>query len=98
MTISVPPDRIPLFVKSGTILPLAQPTLSTEDTESWKLTALVFGDGSRPATLFEDDGTFEPQLTKVGLEWDAAAKAGKLTRTAPAQPNTYTVVEWKPMP
>ncbi len=98
MTVSVPPDRIPLFVKAGTVLALAQPTLSTEDSDSWKLTALVFGDGSRSATLFEDDGSFEPQLTKVELKWDAAAKSGKLARSGSAQSSSYTVVAWKTMP
>jgi alpha-D-xyloside xylohydrolase len=98
ITVSVPLERVPLFVKSGTILPLAQPTLNTEDPDSWKLTALVFGDGSRPATLFEDDGTFEPALTGVRLEWNAAAQAGKLIRAVPAQQNSYTVAAWKSVP
>src|ERR1035438_10341259 len=98
ITVSVPLERVPLFVKAGTILPLAQPTLNTEDPDSWKLTALVFGDGSRPATLFEDDGTFEPALTSVRLEWDAAAQARKLIRAAPAQQNSYIVAAWKSVP
>jgi alpha-D-xyloside xylohydrolase len=98
MTITVPLDRVPVFVKSGTVLPLAQPTLSTEDPDSWKLTALVFGDGSHAATLFEDDGAFEPKLTKVQLAWDAAAKAGHLTRAGAAPAETYSVTEWKSMP
>jgi alpha-D-xyloside xylohydrolase len=98
LTVSVPLDRIAVFVKSGTVLPLAQPTLSTEDPDSWKLTALVFGDGSRPATLFEDDGTFEPRLTSVQLNWDPAAKAGRLVRAGAAQANAYSVTEWKAMP
>ena len=98
ITVTVPLDRVPVFVKSGTILPLAQPTLSTGDPDSWKLTALVFGDGSRPATLFEDDGALEPQLTEVQLAWDAPAKTGRLTRTGSPSTNSYAVTEWKAMP
>lgn len=98
ISIAVPLEKIPVFAKSGTIFPLAQPTLSTGDPDSWKLSALVFGDGSRPAALFEDDGAFEPQLPKVQLSWDASAKTGKLTRNGPVQTNRYTVKEWKVMP
>jgi alpha-D-xyloside xylohydrolase len=98
INVTVPLDRVPVFVKSGTVLPLAQATLSTDDPESWKLTALVFGDGSRPTTLFEDDGAFEPRLTPVQVAWDAGAKTGRLARTGAAQANAYTVTEWKAMP
>jgi alpha-D-xyloside xylohydrolase len=97
ITVSVPLNRVPVYVKSGSILPLAQPTLSTEDPDSWKLTAEVFGDGSRPTTIFEDDGALEPQLTKVQLLWDAAAKAGRVERSGSAQTNAYSVTEWKSM-
>jgi hypothetical protein len=58
----------------------------------------VYGEGNQPATLFEDDGAWEPQLTKVQLAWDAAAKSGRLTRTGSAPANAYTVTEWKAMP
>ena len=98
INISVPLDRVPVYVKAGTILPLAQSTLSTEDADSWHLTALVFGDGSRPATVFEDDGAWEPQLNPVCLEWDAAAQSGRLVRTGTARADAYSVTEWKTMP
>ncbi len=96
--VSVPVEQIPLFVKAGTVLPLAQPTLSTDDPAAWNLTALVFGDGSRSTTLFEDDGSCAPQLTEVQLEWDAAAHSGRLKRNGREQKPSYTVVEWKPVP
>jgi alpha-D-xyloside xylohydrolase len=98
ITVSVPLEHIPLFVKAGAVLPLAAPTLSTDDPAAWNLTALVFGDGRRPATLFEDDASFSPQLTEVQLEWDAAAHSGRIKRTGPAQKTGYTVLEWKPVP
>ncbi|HEX9047961.1 MAG TPA: glycoside hydrolase, partial [Verrucomicrobiae bacterium] len=98
ISVPVAPDRIALFVKSGTILPLAHPTLTTADADSWKLTALVFGQGDRPVTLFEDDGSFNPALPEVRLEWDPAKSAGKLTRTGAVQKDVYTVTEWKTRP
>ena len=93
ITVKVPLDRIPLFVKGGTILPLAKPTLHTDDPSSWHLTVQVYGDGSRTARLFEDDGTFTPAMPEVRLEWDAVKKTGQLTGAT-----RYTVKEWKTVP
>jgi alpha-D-xyloside xylohydrolase len=90
--VRVPLERIPLFVKSGTILPLAQPTLHTEDPQSWKLTALVYGDGHRAATLYEDNGASPPSLTAVTLSWDASTKTGSVSHAG-----AYEVVAWKQM-
>jgi alpha-D-xyloside xylohydrolase len=98
LTVTVPLDRIPIFVKAGAVLPLAQPTLHTDDPASWKLTALVYGDGSRPARIFEDDGGFEPALTEVTLEWNAAARSGRLVRAGAENAARYSVTEWQPVP
>lgn len=88
----VPLEQVPVFVKSGAILPLAQPTLHTDDPQSWKLTALVFGDGHLPATLYEDNGGSAASFTPVTLTWDASKKTG-----AVSQAKTYRVVTWKQM-
>ena len=85
-------------MKAGAVLPLARPTLHTDDPDSWKLTALVYGDGSRAAQLFEDDGAFAPQLTETLLEWDAVAQTGRVDRRANAATARYTVGEWKNIP
>jgi alpha-D-xyloside xylohydrolase len=98
ISVTVPLEHIPLFVKAGSVLPLAQPTLSTDDSAPWNLTALVFGDGSRSAALFEEDGSFAPRLTEVQLEWDATAHSGRIKRNGPEQKTGYTVVEWKAVP
>jgi alpha-D-xyloside xylohydrolase len=90
----VPLERIPVFVPSGTVLPLAQPTLHTDDPQSWKLTAFVFGDGHKAAALFEDDGASPPALNAVTLSWDNAKKAGTVLRAGGAGGNIYEVVKW----
>ncbi len=94
-SIDVPLNEIPVFIKSGTILPLAKVTLHTDDPESWKLTALVFGENSIPATLYEDDGTFTPELKEVRLTWDNQKKKGTLVRKEKASEQQYSVIEWK---
>ena len=94
-TMDVPLEQIPVFIKSGTILPLAKPTLHTDDPESWKLTALVFGTDVKPAVLFEEDGSSAPELREVRLIWDNKTLKGRLERQGKASGQQYTVTDWK---
>lgn len=95
-SVVVPLERIPLYVKSGAILPLARPTLHTEDPASWEITAQVFGDGSLGAELYEDDGSYTPTLSRIRLTWDAGKSEGKITRQGNVAPGAeYRVVQWK---
>ncbi len=98
--VTVPLGRIPLYVKAGTILPLAHPTLSTEDPASWQLTVRVYGDPPEACPLYEDDGSFAPALPEVRIEWDAATKAGRLVRLNPPNPGSpqYRVTAWHVIP
>lgn len=77
-TIHVPIERIPLFVKSGTILPLAKITQSTEDVGSRLLTVHVYGDAPDSFTLYEDNGDFSPSLEPMILSWDATKQKGSV--------------------
>ena len=89
--LEVPLDQIPLFVKSGSLLPLAEPTLHTEDPASWRLTVHVYGDKPAPAMLYEDDGSWAPALTEVRLAWDPDHQTGSLVRSSPGK---YEVTKW----
>jgi alpha-D-xyloside xylohydrolase len=51
-----PLETIPVFVKSGVILPLAEPVQSVTETTVFNLTAFCFGGGEKRFVLFEDDG------------------------------------------
>jgi len=94
-TIDVPLEQIPVFIKSGTILPLAKPTLHTDDPESFKLTALVFGENAKSAILVEDDGSWAPELKEVKLTWDNKTQKGKVEREGKPSAQQYSVIEWK---
>jgi alpha-D-xyloside xylohydrolase len=80
-------EEIPIFVKGGTVLPLAEPTLETGDPDSWRLRVQVYGEGAAQATLFEDDGSWAPALREVNLTWDGARGQANGSR--------YQVIEWK---
>jgi alpha-D-xyloside xylohydrolase len=92
-----PIERIPVFVKSGTLLPLAKPTIHTASPNAYALTVRSYGSPERPTILYEDDGSLQAAFTEVMIEWDAQKPAGNLRRSGPAQKQSYTVTKWEQM-
>jgi alpha-D-xyloside xylohydrolase len=95
ITVEVPIDRIPLYIKAGSVLPLAKVTLHTEDPESRILTATVWGEEDTRITLYEDDGNWNPELTNTTLVWDTKRKKGKLEREGKPGELRYSVETWE---
>lgn len=66
-------DELPLFVKAGTILPLARPLPYIPRGFRFDVTCYVFGDGEARGELFGDDGyTFDYEkgaFEKTVLRW-----------------------------
>jgi len=85
LTFAASEKNLPVFVKAGSVLPLAAVTNSTTDADSKKLEVKVFGDGSLPFELHAPDGAV------LMLAWDAAAKAGKVEQ---AGGSAYRVKGW----
>ena len=56
LTISRPPEEVPMFVKSDTLLPLARPVEYITPETCFEVTVHVFGKAPAPITLYEDDG------------------------------------------
>jgi alpha-D-xyloside xylohydrolase len=92
--IDVPLEQVPIFVKSGSILPLAEASGNTEDPASRRLRVQVYGSTPAPATLFEDDGSWLPSLTEVTLTWN---REGAVHRSANGGAPMYEISEWKVM-
>jgi len=97
ITVDVPLERIPMFVMDGSLLPLAEVTLHTDDPASRRLTVLVCGDRPAPAILYEDDDAVPAGLTEVTLAWDAEARRGTLTRDGEPAGSRYEVIAWQPL-
>ena len=51
-----PDEQVPMFVKSGTILPLAAPVEFVKADTCFELTVHIFGPARGSVTLYEDDG------------------------------------------
>ncbi len=80
-------ERIPVFVKAGSILPLASVSSSTSSPKSRMLTVRVYGDGSLPWRL---DG----KEHQVALSWNSVSKTGKVEQKA-ASGGDYTIATWE---
>lgn len=85
--------NIPVFVKAGSVIPLAQVGDSSAGVESRKLSVLVFGNGSLPWRM--RPGT-EPQIE---ISWDPQAGHGSVKQSKRLQSGDrpYQVVAWRPM-
>jgi alpha-D-xyloside xylohydrolase len=75
---------IPVFVKSGTVLPLAAITASSADPDSHKLEVRVFGDGSLPFLLETAGGSLQ-------ISWNASSASGAVNQKGNEE---YTVTKW----
>lgn len=89
-------DQIPLFVKEGTILPLAKPLQYITRETVFEITCHVYGNNCKPTFLFEDDSYTldykQNQFNRIKLEWNG--KAGKATSTGNYKGELYKIVGW----
>jgi len=89
-------DQIPLFVKEGTILPLAKPVQFVTRNTKFEITCHTYGDKCLPARLFEDDSyNMDYQNDKfnlITLDWNG--KIGKSTTKGNYKGNCYKIIGW----
>lgn len=92
-------EQFPLFVKAGSLLPLAEPVEHVAPDTCFAVTVHVFGADPAPFTLYEDDGTtwdFEKgKQNRVELRWTPAG--GQVRRTGGYAGRRYDVVGWEPV-
>lgn len=94
--ISVRFDEMPLFVRGGTILPLAEPVQYITGNTTFALVCRVYGEGNRPCSLYEDDGEtydFENQAyswTTLRVE----KGKGKSERKGRFKTKRYRIKDW----
>lgn len=76
--LTFPLDRMPLYVKGNTLLPLAHVTETTSNADSRVLNVRAYGADPQPFTLYADDGSANPPLTECRLEWNAKKGIAKM--------------------
>jgi len=89
-------DQIPLFVKEGTILPLAKPEQYITKNTIFEITCHTYGNNCKPAFLFEDDSYTldyqQNQFNRITLEWNG--KMGKSISKGFYKGRLYEIVGW----
>jgi alpha-D-xyloside xylohydrolase len=89
VTLAADTEKIPVFVKAGSVMPMARVTGSTGEPECHELSVQVYGDGSLPFSLATVSGE------TLELSWEASGKKG--TAKVAGGKNPYKVTEWKAM-
>ena len=77
-TINMPLNKIPMFVKANTILPLAEPVENVIPSTVFHITSRVYGNPGAPARLFEDDG-YRFGFEKGNYNWLEISISGNKT-------------------
>ncbi len=95
LSVAAPLEQIPMYVKAGAMLPLADVTLHTDDRASGALTVMAYGSSDAQTNLYEEEGEQKPALTEVRLTWRAGAPSGTLDRTGTERSPGYRVKDWK---
>ncbi|MCQ6956410.1 TIM-barrel domain-containing protein [Mucilaginibacter aquariorum] len=89
--------QLPIFIKDGTILPLARPVEHVAADTKFEITCFVYGDHKTVGSLFEDDGvTFNYEKgnhNSVNLSWDK--NKGTIKRHGPFKSTMYNIVKWQ---
>lgn len=90
-------DQLPLFVKAGSILPLANPVEFIAPGTKFDLTCYVYGDTASRTSLFEDDG-ISYNFEKGGydflqLSWNHGK--GSVSRSRASGMRLYRTISWK---
>jgi len=83
-------EKIPVFVKGGSVFPVAAIGASTEAASSRELTVRVYGDGSLPWRLQGRPGV------ELELRWDAKARRGTVKQSLGAA-HGFSISGWQQM-
>ena len=91
-------EQIPLYVKGGTLLPLARPLEHISADAAFDLTVYAFGSQPADFMLYEDDGVSNAFATgnqnQIRLHWDDRGHSVERTGGYKGTPR-FQVVNWK---
>jgi len=98
ITVTNDVNQIPLFVKGGTLLPLASPVEFIKDDTCFELTVYSVGDQPADFNLFEDDGVSNAYASgkQNTLRLHAAGDQHSAVRSGNySGPERYKITGWK---
>lgn len=84
LEVTKPLDQIPVYVKSGSLLPMAKPVECVKPDTRFEVALRVYGEKSSAFTLYEDDGVSydydKGAQKRITLTWNPA-NGGKLEKS-----------------
>ncbi len=83
-------DKIPVFIKSGSVFPIATVGASAASVESRELTVCIYGNGTLPWSMKLASGE------NIELSWNASTATGRLLQNE-AAPRLYRILRWQQM-
>ena len=96
-TIKTGLTQLPIFIKEGTILPLANPVDHVDQDTKFEITCWVYGSNATRATLFEDDGTSfnyeKGNYNTITLSWQK--NKGTVKRSGQFKNVRYVIKKWQ---
>jgi len=95
--LSIAMDKLPLFVKTRSIIPVATPVNFVDDKTVFDISCKVFGSGTVDFTLFEDDGTtfdFQKGIGNI-ISLHAANGKGSVNRKGRYKGKRYQIKNWE---
>jgi alpha-D-xyloside xylohydrolase len=96
IVVSNPNDQIPLFVKSNTLLPLADPVEFIKPDTCFNITINIFGDKPAAFTLYEDDGITSAYAKGAQNQVELDASSHTIRRNGDYHgPPRYQVTAWR---
>lgn len=89
-------SEMPIYVKAGTILPLAEPIQSVKDGVIFNITCHVYGNNAVDCVLFEDDGISYDYENGMCNELILSVKGenGSVTRKGNFKKERYHINNW----
>ena len=90
ISVPTPLDRIPVYVRAGSVLPVAEVGLSAGAPNARRLIVRVYGDGSIPFVLRQG------RREVLRLAWNQTSHRGNIELGGTAGEG-YTVTKWTPM-
>lgn len=98
--LSIAIDKLPIFIKAGSIVPVATPVNFVNDKTVFDITCKVFGNGAADFTLFEDDGlSFNFQKgTANFISLQALKGKGSADRKGTYKGKRYQIKRWEFIP
>jgi alpha-D-xyloside xylohydrolase len=92
--VKIPAERVPVFVRGDTLLPLADPVEHVADDTVFAITVRVYGTNPSPFRLYEDDGvSVASSHNAVDLTWRDGA--GEVDRAGDYKgPPRYQIKDW----